>query len=561
MNCRICSGSTREILSLGNLYPSAFLAEGEEPRDRFPLTLVECNKCGLVQLKENPPLDTMYRQYWYRSGLNKSMVADLADVVKAIERKIPLSPGDLVLDIGCFLKDAQVMMGDFTSKPIVDINVGDVIINALGKPDIVINTFKREYKGNFIRLVIRDKKIICTEGHPIYAVKKETFGRGRLSFIPAGNLSVGDYVAIPKIKRKPGLVRYKGQSRKKETDDYILLPITEISMFEDNRQVYNLKIQDNNTFTVDGIAVHNCNDGALFKDYTQKGLVTVGYDPALNLKPECDLFFNNYFPDGSQLPKKAKIITSIAVFYDIPTPKEFIAGIKENLAQDGIWVIQLTDLGSMLKATAFDNIVHEHLEYYSLKVLVDLITKQGLQVFDAEYNVVNGGSLRVFVSWPNVYYKKSRVDFFLKEEANIITYDWEKLFQERIADRKTKTCDYIKNAKINQKTIALLGASTKGNTLLQVFGLDEVLIDHAAEVNSDKFGLYPVGTRIPIISEQESLKLSPDIYLVLPWHFAISFIKNKKFVDYMSNGGTLLFPLPEVVIWNKRDGKISGRFV
>ena len=406
MNCRLCGEKTVEVLSLGGLYPSTFLAEGELPQQKYPLTLVQCEKCNLVQLSENPPLDTMYRTYWYRSAANPTMVTDLADVTHAIESRISLSEGDLVIDIGC-------------------------------------------------------------------------------------------------------------------------------------------------------------NDGVLFSTYSCEDLVTVGFDPALNLAPECTIFFNDYFPNGAELSQKARVVTSIAVFYDLPDPRAFIEGVKEYLADDGMWVIQLTDLASMLHANAFDNICHEHLEIYSLKILVDLMEQHGLRVFDMRRNNVNGGSIRVFVSFPGAYRRTSNVEYWLDQECKIILPGWSARFQAKIEDLRSRICAYIHAAVEEGKTVALLGASTKGNTLLQVFGLDNTIIDHAAEINSDKFGLRTVGSNIPIISQRESLERAPDIYLVLPWHFALFFTQKPVFIEYMLNGGNLFFPMPEPLVWGKGGTKneILGRYI
>lgn len=406
VKCRVCGGSVVIAVDLGELYPSSFLADGETPGLKYPLTLVECQSCHLVQLSENPPLDEMYRTYWYRSGANPTMIADLADVTADIESRIKLQAGDVVIDIGC-------------------------------------------------------------------------------------------------------------------------------------------------------------NDGTLFQTYKTKDLFTVGFDPALNLNPECTIYFPDYFPNWAPLDKKAKVITSVAVFYDLPDPNDFIMGIKQYLADDGIWMIQFTDLMSMLKVNAFDNICHEHLEVYSLQVITELMKKHGLKVFDVVYNKVNGGSVRVFVSFPGAYAVESSVQYYLDEECGILLPGWGKLFTDKIAALKRTTRTYIQSALADNKTVALLGASTKGNTLLQVFDLDHSFIDHAAEVNSDKFGLHTVGTDIPIISQEDSLALSPDIYLVLPWHFDLFFIKKQTFHEFMLAGGELYFPMPEPRVWGLHGSKdtISGKFL
>lgn len=402
MECRICKGTEMvDIIDFGDIYPSAFLKEDELPGKKYPLTLVECVNCGLVQLTENPPLDTMYRQYWYRSGLNKSMVDDLKSVINSIYCHIRLEPMDLIIDIGC-------------------------------------------------------------------------------------------------------------------------------------------------------------NDGALFQFYP-KDVITVGYDPALNLNPKCDIFINDYFPTRDKLPKKAKVITSIAMFYDLPDPNKFIEGIKKYLTEDGIWVIQLTDLASMYSITAFDNICHEHLEYYTLKNLINLMDFHGLQIFDASYNNVNGGSLRILVNRRGKRKVNPIVESLLLTESSLLYKNWANEFKSNIISKKNKVFKYLSKAKTDGKTIALLGASTKGNTLLQVWDITYTLVNHAAEINPDKFGLRTVDTDIPIISQEESLALSPDIYLVLPYHFISTW---KKFLlDHKDKNLKLLLPLPLPRILSIENDQIVERLL
>ena len=232
------------------------------------------------------------------------------------------------------------------------------------------------------------------------------------------------------------------------------------------------------------------------------------------------------------------------MFYDLPDPNSFVADIHDILKFDGVWVIQFTDLYSMLKANAFDNICHEHLEYYTLTDIIILLKKYSLEVFDTELNDVNGGSLRMYVGHYGQHKISSSVLYTLVNEASFLRSKAGSIdsFRERIKDIKRKVVSFIREKSKDGKIFHALGASTKGNTLLQYFRLDNELIKYVAEINEDKFGLYTVGSNIEIISEKDSLKMNPDFYLILPWHFEKNFLSNLK--GYLNKGGKLVFPLP-----------------
>jgi hypothetical protein len=295
-----------------------------------------------------------------------------------------------------------------------------------------------------------------------------------------------------------------------------------------------------------------CNDGTMLGLYSNKKLNRIGFDPAKNLaeraSKNCEIFHNTYFGvPGIETPL-AKVITSIAMFYDLEDPHAFIKLIKKSLAIDGIWVIQFTDLLSMFRANAFDNICHEHLEYYSFAVLKKLIEDHDLRVFDVETNDVNGGSVRAYVCRSGMQVRRASVSKYLATE-NAYMNQWPnpfKAFAERVEGIKNTIVDII--AKINSKggIIACMGASTKGNTLLQYFGLSEKQIKFAAEVNPDKFGKKTVATNIPIISEDEAMKRKPDYFLLLPWHFKDGILK--KHEVYTKTGGKFIIPCPKVEI-------------
>jgi len=303
-----------------------------------------------------------------------------------------------------------------------------------------------------------------------------------------------------------------------------------------------------------------CNDGTLFEFFPEDAY-KIGFDPAPTFtelaEERCDHFINDYFR-SDLLPigvhKKAKIITSIAMFYDLPDPHKFIDSIVQTLANDGTWVIQFTDLLSMLQLNAFDNICHEHLEYYKLVDLMQMFALHDLDIYDLEYNTVNGGSLRVYVAAvdskpisPVVEQMFNYEKAYFESSKNPIV-----AFQKRIQIAELGLKSFLEQSRHAGKTTYLLGASTKGNTLLQVWGLSNKDFEYALEVNEDKFGLRTVGSDIPIISEKAGLAGKPDQLLLLPWHFSNNIIPRLE--PFFNAGGKLITPLPNFTLHYREDG-------
>ena len=403
--CRsCCSTNLTNILSLGLQYPSNFIELNSisDKREQIPLELIFCEKkdCGLLQLKHTASRESLYKEYWFRSGLNEKMVEALKDITKSVEKRISLSENDIVLDIGC-------------------------------------------------------------------------------------------------------------------------------------------------------------NDGTLLRSYQSK-VRLVGFEPASNLVDEAkegtDLIINNFFNSHEFIQhfpnERIKVITSIAMFYDLEDPNSFVSDIVNCLDQDGIWVIQMAYLIPMLELNAFDNIVHEHLEYWSLKSLKRLLEEHNLEIFDVELNDVYGGSFRIFVKTKrndkiNI---QNSVDEFLKKEDEFGLEKKETYlnFANRVNSLKNKLNDFIKKEISNGKLIYAYGASTKGNTLLQFYNLNNKLISKAADRDSKKFGKMTVGSNIPVISEEQARDEKPDYFLVLPWHL-VDFFKERE-NKFLNNGGKFIVPLPDFKI-------------
>ncbi|TAF74895.1 MAG: class I SAM-dependent methyltransferase [Bacteroidetes bacterium] len=305
-----------------------------------------------------------------------------------------------------------------------------------------------------------------------------------------------------------------------------------------------------------------CNDGTLLNNYP-KEFKKFGVDPsdvAQEIGKEVTVV-QDIFPSKELMSQigdlKFDIITSIAMFYDLEDPITFSKGIKNILSQDGVWVFEMSYMPSMLEMNSYDTICHEHIEYYSLAVIEFILKKADIKVFNVEFNDINGGSIRCYATHINNF------SFKAEEYAiNLMTirqkeFDLEldtdkpyKNFQDRINIHKEELIKLLKNLKKEGKRIHIYGASTKGNTILQYCGIDNRIVDFAAERNPDKYGAFTLGTEIPIISEAESRAMKPDYYLVLPWHFKEEFLEREK--ESIENGIGFIFPLPFVEIIKKK---------
>lgn len=314
-----------------------------------------------------------------------------------------------------------------------------------------------------------------------------------------------------------------------------------------------------------------CNDGTLLSQ-VPNNFVKLGIDPCddsyFDQSSKQGTIVQDYFSyDAYQKTgygdKKAKVITTIAMFYDLMDPHPFINDVCKVLDDNGIWVLQLSYTPLMINQLAFDNICHEHAYYHSLNSFKKLFDQHNLKIVDCGLNDVNGGSFRVYVQKNEALITSFgtsplrdvcnfRVNSLLEYEntnLDISNADvWEK-FMSDIEALKEQTVNFIKEEKAKGKIICGYGASTKGNTLLQWFGLDNTLIDAIAERSPYKFGLKTIGTNIPILSEEDVRAMNPDYMLVLPWHFINEFIEREN--EFLTKGGKFIVPCPKFEIISK----------
>ena len=299
------------------------------------------------------------------------------------------------------------------------------------------------------------------------------------------------------------------------------------------------------------------NDGTLLNSLAGKALNLIGFDPVAkkfrHLYNDEILVVEDFFDAGrfsGISSEKAKLVTSIAMFYDLESPSHFVQQIADILHEDGVWHFEQSYLPSMLKTTSYDTICHEHLEYYSLAVVEELLQSAGLKIIDVETNSINGGSFAVTAA-PKKSARRANealISWFLEQEdvMGLRERDVYDQFAAKVAQHKSSLVSLIGKLNSSGATVAGYGASTKGNVLLQYCGFGPEDIRFIGDVNSDKHGRFTPGSRIPIVSEEEMHARKPDYLLVLPWHFR-DFIVEKE-ADYLRFGGKLIFPLPEIEI-------------
>ena len=299
------------------------------------------------------------------------------------------------------------------------------------------------------------------------------------------------------------------------------------------------------------------NDGTLLNFY-KKNIFTVGIDPLIkkyknqykNINHSIADFFSAKLIKKNKINKKFMIITALSMFYDLPNPNKFLDDIKNVLDKKGIFVLEHADLLSIIKNCQFDTICHEHLEYYSTKVIIELMSKNNLRIFNIKSNKINGGSMRYFICHKNSQYKNNNqnINRVLKEELNL-ELDNPKTFNnffKLINSQKKKLLKLINKIIKKKQVIHGYGASTKGNVLLQYFGISNNKIKYIADRNTQKVNLFTPGTKIKIVSEAYSRNCKPNYYLVLPWHFKDEIIlREKKIID---KGTRFIFPLPKLKI-------------
>ena len=303
------------------------------------------------------------------------------------------------------------------------------------------------------------------------------------------------------------------------------------------------------------------NDGTLLSFYPENSLTVTGVDPAAHKFAgfyRKDIMLIDGFFSAELFRKRlgtarARIVTSIAMFYDLENPLSFMKDVASILDNEGIWHLEMSYLPSMLRTMAYDTICHEHLEYYSLRQIKWMTDRCGLRILDVEFNETNGGSFAVTVARRSSSHTANtvKVERLLDQEGKgaLSTAGKQRQFRNAIETHRGRLLELLGTLKAQKKTVLGYGASTKGNVLLQHCGITSDLLPAIAEVNEDKFGCFTPGTNIPIISEKEAHAMNPDYFFVLPWHFRNNLIQRES--AFLRRGGKMIFPLPALEIYSE----------
>lgn len=299
------------------------------------------------------------------------------------------------------------------------------------------------------------------------------------------------------------------------------------------------------------------NDATSLKAYSVSGISRTGMDPT-------GVKFSQYYTDGITLipdffsakayfaagGKPAKIVTSVAMFYDLEDPIDFARQVEQVLAPGGIWHFEQSYMPSMLRLTSYDTVCHEHLEYYSLGVVNRILDAAGLRAVDVKMNAINGGSFAVTAVRKNDSRRGNGavIGWLLDQEdrMGLATPRPYREFEERVFRHRDDLLRLLRTLAADGKKVLGYGASTKGNVVLQFCGVTTAEVQAIAEVNPDKFGAYTPGTYLPIISEAEARAMKPDYFLVLPWHFKEGILQRE--AEFLASGGRMIFPFPEIEI-------------
>jgi hypothetical protein len=300
------------------------------------------------------------------------------------------------------------------------------------------------------------------------------------------------------------------------------------------------------------------NDGTLLSRYPAGGPTLCGIDPTaakfrqyyredIRVIPD---FFSAELVHRRFGDQRAKIVTSIAMFYDLQRPMEFVRQVRDILADDGIWLLEQSYLPAMLQANAYDTICHEHLEYYSLRQIVWLMDHCGMKVLDVSENDTNGGSFAVTVARAEspLAPRTDRIAAMAaaEEAAGLSSQRPMEEFRRRTFAHRDELLTLLSDLRREGRTVVGYGASTKGNVILQFCGITPELLPAIAEVNPDKYGCFTPGTRIPIISEAGAAAMKPDYLLVFPWHFRETLLHRES--EFLRKGGKMIFPLPRIEV-------------
>jgi SAM-dependent methyltransferase len=299
------------------------------------------------------------------------------------------------------------------------------------------------------------------------------------------------------------------------------------------------------------------NDGYLLKNFREANIPCLGIEPAANIAKVAEengietlveFFGNGLATKLAKSGRQADLILGNNVFAHAPDSNSFVAGLRTLLKPGGRIVLEFPYAADFVEKTEFDTIYHEHVFYFSLTALKPLFERHGLFIFNVERLPIHGGSLRLFAGLQDAHPAQPSVAALLREEQSkgLAALDWYAGFAARAHGLKKELTSLLKDLKRSKHSIAAYGASAKGSTLLNFFGVGKETLDFAADRSTHKQGRLTPGTHLPIVRPETLLEKMPDYTVLLTWNFADEILKQQ--AEYRKRGGKFIIPIPEVQV-------------